>query len=91
MSDVLPSEPRPGELPWEERMAREIYRLAVEDGKTLSIEGLRGVLEAAGELKAVRVRVLLGRVHEVCIDAHQHDHGPHYDDALRNEVLEALK
>lgn len=64
---------------WNERMASEICSAA-----TLSEGLVAGILEAAGELKCVRLKVLLGRCLEIIME--------NWDNhRLTPEIMEALK
>lgn len=71
---------------WNERMAAEICCSG-----TLSEGVVAGILEAAGELKAVRLKVLLGRCWEIIAESIDADRAAYTADGFLDEILEALK
>jgi hypothetical protein len=50
---------------WNRRMAEYVTHQAQTDAEALTVEGVESILEAAGELKAVRCKMLLGRCYEL--------------------------
>lgn len=58
---------------------------------TLSKGLVEGILEAAGEMKAVRLKVLLARAFEIILDSESNERPADTDDTFLDEVREALK
>ncbi len=76
-----------GSPSWSERMA-EVMASAHDDKPTA--EFFRLALEAAGELKAVRLKVLLSRAVAVIDAAIQYGDAPKFDDDFLDECRKEL-
>lgn len=74
---------------WNERMADALAELGAITGDSRAVVVL--ALEAAGELKAARLKILLGRCWEVIAIAKSSAEEPNVTDGFLDEVLEATK
>lgn len=73
----------PDKKPWIQRTAEELAKL--ED--RLTPGAVEAALEAAGELKAIRLKILLGRCYEILRESNEREEQAGMD----NDFLEVVK
>ena len=73
---------------WAARMAKAHYEGHSDGAEPEVIEVL---LEAAGELKAVRLKILLARCYEVLAIAKANEVMPQTDDEFLDDILKEIK
>lgn len=76
------------EKPWSRRMAEQLQKC---NGRDYTPEIFEAILEAAGELKTVRLKVLLGRCYEILNSATEADAAPIMGDKFLAEVLQEIQ
>lgn len=75
------------DLSWNKRMAGELSEI----GSSLTPGTLEGVLEAAGELKAVQLKIMLARLYTICNEAILAGGQPTNDEPLMEAIYKALQ
>lgn len=73
---------------WARRMAVSVCLIEDHDPR---VDAVEAAMEAAAEMKCVRLKVLLGECHSVLNEACQNDCSPTVRDGLLDEVLEATQ
>lgn len=69
--------------PWIDRMAEELSKAT--EGR-YSVESIKGILEAAGEIRAVRLKIMLGRCYEMIGIAKTNECIPQPDSGFLDEI-----
>ena len=75
---------------WNRRMAEQLAAVA-GDAERLPADFIEVALEAAGEMKAIRLKVLLGRCYEVLAESDHTQEQAHPEEEFLAEVLDATR
>ncbi len=84
---------QPQEKPksWNKRVAEYIVNLSKEQENPLTVDFVEAMLEAAAELKAVKLKVMLARCEEIIYSAVDGGGAPSLDEDFWKDLLEANK